>query len=293
MAATSNKLGFLLRASLVTLSYAAVATSPAAAATTIDSSAYGLFVDLNVAAIVGAGIGPVAATAGTAAPAYNNSTTIASVDQSVGLESSLGLTFAQGLSTGLLVSTATSAFPTSPTGDASATVNNLDLSLAATPIIGGPLTLLSFGSSEIVSTSSVEGFGLPSASGFTSIAGLTVSGLALGGLTIDGSLFANPAANFELFDGLGLRIVLNEQLPGGDGVTGAGIATNAIHVVFSNFLLGANLLNGNIIVSHSQAQIAGIAEGVPSVPEPAVWLQLIVGFGAVGVIGRRYRVSAA
>lgn len=127
--------------------------------------------------------------------------------------------------------------------------------------------------------------------GTSSIEGLTLTGSALGGLVIDGNAFANAAPNTELINLLGLRVVLNEQFPSGNGVTTAGIATNALHVSFLNFLLGTSLLNGDIVVAHSQAQISGVAAA--AVPEPAVWLQMIGGFGIVGFFARRRKVLAA
>ncbi len=47
-------------------------------------------------------------------------------------------------------------------------------------------------------------------------------------------------------------------------------------VSFTNILLGTNLLNGNIILGHSQAAISGLAS-VAGVPEPATWLHMILG----------------
>lgn len=208
-----------------------------------------------------------------------------SVNQTLGLGSSAGLTFGQGVKTGVLTLTASSPLPVAPTGTANATVNDLALGLNAQPVIGAPQSLLSIGATTLTSTSSVEGFGTPSATGAATITGLTVSGSALGGLTIDGSLFANAAANTQLLNLLGLRIVLNEQMPSGNGLTSAGIATNAIHIGFTNFLLGLNLLNGDIIVAHSDASITGVSAA--AVPEPATWVQLIAGFAGVGMLARR------
>jgi hypothetical protein len=146
----------------------------------------------------------------------------------------------------------------------------------------------SIGSSKVVSQSAVTGFGFSVATGFTSLAYLTLSGTALGTLTIDGSLYANPVANTVLLKLLGLRIVLNEQIASGDNVTSAGIITNAIDVSFTNFLLGTNLLNGNIIVGHSQTAITEVAP-VAGVPEPATWQQMIAGFSVIGLAARRRR----
>ena len=87
---------------------------------------------------------------------------------------------------------------------------------------------------------------------------------------------------------LGLRVVLSEQIASGDNVTSVGIMINAIDVSFTNFLLGTNRLNGNIIVGHSQAAITGVPP-VAGVPEPATWLQMIAGFSVIGLAARRRR----
>ncbi len=284
MRSDQSKLGFRVKASIVALLCATASAS--ASAVTITSSAYDVLVNLTVLNTATASLGPVGPVSGTAAPAYTYSTTIASLESTLGLGSSLGTAFNQGVQTGVLVTTATSGFTPTPTGDASATVNNLALGLTSKLGLLPAITILDIGSNTVVSRSSVDGIGSPTATGFTSLAGLTLSGTALGALTVDGSLLANPAANTQLLNLLGLRIVLNEQIPSGDGITSAGIITNAIDVSFTNFLLGTNLLNGNIIVGHSQAAIDGVTPMV-GVPEPATWLQFIAGFGVIGLIFRR------
>ena len=279
------------KVALVRRSFAAVLAATLAvpaAAVTVASSAYGLFVNLNVTPAISVGIGPVASVGSTAAPAYNLSNTVLSVNQTLGLGASGLLSFGQGVQTGVIATSATSAFPVTPTGSANATVNNLALGLVATSSVPfvGPLTLLSIGADTLVSDSSVEGFGAPSATGNATITGLTLGGTALGGLTVDGSLFVNPAANTELLNLLGLRIVLNEQIPSGNNVSTAGITTNAIHVAFTNFLLGTNLLNGDIVVADSRASITGVG-AAPGVPEPATWVEMVAGLGLVGLVARR------
>ena len=280
----------LFRVSVAALAAAALAVP--AAAVTVASSAYGLSVSLNVTPAISVSVGPVAPVGSSAAPAYNLTNTVLSVNQTLGLGTSGLLSFGQGVQTGVIDTSAISAFPVTPTGSANATVNNLSLGLVATSSVPfvAPVTLLSIGANTLVSDSSVEGFGAPSATGNATITGLTVSGTALGGLIVNGGLFVNPAANSQLLNLLGLRIVLNEQIPSGNNVSTAGIATNAIHVAFTNFLLGTNLLNGDIIVSHSQASITGVG-AVPGVPEPAVWAQMIAGFALVGAVARRRKTA--
>jgi hypothetical protein len=275
---------------------AGLTAMPARAVTTISSSAYGLSVDLTVGSLITAGIAPVAPVAGVTTPAYSDAGTVLSVDQSLGLGSVLGVIpaltvkFAEGVGTGVITTSASSPFPVTTTGSATATVDNLALGLTSKLGAAPPITLLGIGATVVQSTSSVDG--APSATGFTSLAGLTLTGTALGALTINASLFDNPAPNTILLDLAGISIILNEQIRSGDGVTGAGIITNALHARFTNFLLGSGLLNGDIIVSDSRAAITGQTT-VQMVPEPAVWLELIAGFGAVGVVARRRRTVVA
>jgi hypothetical protein len=72
----------------------------------------------------------------------------------------------------------------------------------------------------------------------------------------------------------------------GDGVTSAGISTNAIDIAFNNFALGTGLANGNIILGHSEA-LASL--GAAAVPEPSSWAMMLLGFAAVGMVLRRRR----
>ncbi len=251
------------------------------AVTSVSSGAYGLGATLDVLNFVGVGVGPIDSVSGSAPGAYSNSATVLSVADTLGL----GIVANQGLNTGVIVSSASSPFPGSPTGTATSTVNNLGTSLSS--LLGS--SFLSLGATTVTSTSSVNGVGSLSAFGSTQIVGLTVTGSALNGLTINGSLYGNPAPNTVLFSLAGLTILLNEQIPSGNGTTSDGIQTNAIDIIFNNFALTggltASLLSGNIIVAHSQADIFGPAT-LP-VPEPATWLELLGGLAIVGSVARR------
>lgn len=260
-------------------------TAPAHAAMVIDSSAYALGATLNAANTVLVNVGPLAATGGSAAPAYSHNAGLATINQNLNLAGFGALTVQQQLHTGIVNSTASSPFPVTPTGTASSTINNLDVGLTTQLTALLPLlTVLNVSADTIMSTSSVSAVGGLSAFGSSTIEGLDISGLslALGGLFLDSSLYVNPNANTVLVDLLGLRIVLNEQTHTGNGTTDIGIATNALRLTFNDFLLGGNLVSGNVIVGHSQASISGYVPPVPAVPEPATWAMLIAGFGLVG-----------
>ena len=84
---------------------------------------------------------------------------------------------------------------------ATATVNNLQLSLSESQLL---TTLLGLNATTIQSFSQANSVGRLDASGSTTIEGLTLYGLLLGGVTIDGSLFVNPAPNTVLLNIAGL-----------------------------------------------------------------------------------------
>lgn len=262
---------------------ASVAANPAQAATTISSSAYDITVNLGLLGLAGVGAGPFSQSSGSGATAYSDSDSFAGANQTLGL-GVLGIVgVRQTLATGLLLTTAQSSLPVQ-SGSARATVNNLSTRLG-TVVLGSFTSLMSINAGEVISRSQVGAVGGANASGFTSIAGLTISGAALGGVVIDGAAFVNPDPNTVLLDVLGLRIVLNEQTPvGAQSATSAGISTNAIRLIFNRFAIGGGLLSGDIIIAHSEAQIG---DAVSAAPEPATWVQMILGFGLIGLVARR------
>ncbi len=266
------------------ISYAAVCAAvmvgagSAHATTSISSSAYGLYVNLSVAGLNPV-LGPLAPAGGMAAPPYDVSNQLASVDETVGL-GALGLTtFSEHLGTSLIKSNARSPFPPTPTGSAKNTVDTFSANLDGTTF-GIPVTLFDIGARTITSSAKVTSLG---AIGSSALEDLTITGTALGGLTIDGSLYAHAAPNTILFDAGGLEIILNEQTPSGDGVTSGGVMVNAIHAIFTDFALGTGLLNGDVIVSHSEAEILGVS----AVPEPGTWAMMLLGVAGIGFSARR------
>lgn len=252
----------------------------AAVAQRASSSAYGLSANEQVSAggvvNANASVGPISQASGAAPPSYDDSNTVASVSQNAALTTGItGVT--QSLQTGILTS---SASGTATGAQATATVNNLQLTESQAGLL---TSLLGLGATTIQSHSEASSLGGLSASGSTTIEGLTLYGLLTGGLTIDASLYVNPAPNTVLLSIAGLSIILNEQSMLGDGINSLGISTNAIDVTFNNFALGTNVLNGNIIVGHSQAMAA--------VPEPASWAMMLLGFAGIGFVARRRRIK--
>lgn len=253
-------------------------------AQTASSSAYGLSVDQTAAVpgTIGASVvvAPVAPSSGSAPPDYNVSNSVASVNGSANLFTAPA-TIGQQVGSGLIT---TSASGTASAAQATATTNDFLYALT------GLSSLLNVSATTIQSFSQANSAGGLDASGSTLIEGLLVSGSLLGGATIDGSLFVNPSPNTILFSGGGIEIILNEQIFGGDGISGTGITTNALRIGFDQALLGTGLVNGDIIVGHTEA-FASVGGAAGAVPEPSTWAMMLLGFGAVGASLRRSKMA--
>lgn len=90
------------------------------------------------------------------------------------------------------------------------------------------------------------------ASGSTSLVNASAGGLLGLGLRVT----ANPAPNTVLLNLLGVRLVLNEQLLGGDGVRTRSLTVNAIHLSINNALLVAiGGLSSDVLISHSEVSL--------------------------------------
>lgn len=243
---------------------------------TFSSSAYGVSADLSVLNLINATVGPLDPTGGVAPGAYTTSNTVLSASDTLGLSLAN-----QHLSTGVLTATSSSGYPAHTSATAKAVVNNLATNLN---LLLGP-ALLNLSANTITSQSSVNAFGLPTAYGSSDIEGLNLSGSALGGLNIVGGVYANAAPNTVLVNLGGLEVVLNQQIHGTNS-----IVTNAIAIEFQNFVLGTGVLNGDVIIGHSQAAFTG---SPIATPEPATWAEMLLGFGVVGVFFRRRRPASA
>jgi hypothetical protein len=264
---------------------------PAAAVTTISTSAFAFSSTVRVASAVGVNVGPLAFTSGTASPAYDNSASVVSLDTNVGLgvvQVGLGqVTAGLGIETGLLTSrsNANGSAPGDTTaGTGRSQVNDLALDLFTRAGILPAITTLGLSADTITSTTSVTLNGDNATLTGTSVfEDLDVSLLGL--LNVDGAANAQFSPNFVLFDGIGLRIVLNEQIIGGNGTTFQSLTTNALRLSFDDFLLGGRLLTGDVIVANSFASILidpVVGPPLPAVPEPGIWAQMIIGFGLAG-----------
>jgi hypothetical protein len=235
-----------------------LAISGSSALAQAASSAYAVGVNQTVTAPnvanVNVSVGPLAATSGSTPPSYNNSATVASVNQTTASNS-------QGTSTG---------------AQATANVQNGAVTIGSN--VAGVPALFNLITSTIDSMSTANAGGV---TGSSSITGASLTGSVFGSTTFASSLFASAAPNTVLFNALGLTITLNEQILSGT----TGITTNAIDISFNNFVVGTGLKNGNIILGHTQASFSPAG----AVPEPSTWAMMLVGFGAIGLAMRRSR----
>lgn len=220
-------------------------TASSLAQTEGNSSAYGVFAELDLVPLLGGGVdidlGPVVPSSGSAPPDYSDSDTALSASLSSGSTGSI-------LSTGVL-STAASSDITNDTTSSNATVNDLNLSIV------GLLPLLTIGAETVSSTAEVSGSCSDetlTATGTTTLEDAGAGGTLGIGLTIS----STPPPNFELLNLLGIRVVLNEQIITGDGVNSRGITVNAIRIDLTNTILSLiGALSGDIIIAQSQAEV--------------------------------------
>ncbi len=230
-----------------------------------SGSAYGESVDLSIKSAfslvtVEATSGPLPSVSGSTPPPFNLSDSLLSVDVNANIQLA-GLIPASSvdiLETGVL-NVATSG-NTSPVADSSASVNDVNLELLGDVLL--PL-ILGLTADEITSTAAAGGScesGL-TASGTSGLVNASLASTLAELVGITGALAANPAPNTVLLDldllGGHLRIVLNEQILSGDGVTSRGITVNAIHITLENLPIAAIItdVSGDVIISQSKAEV--------------------------------------
>ena len=268
----------------------AVIGSGMAHAATLSSDAYAARATVGALNLVSADA-VVGQTSGSTPGAYNNTGTLASVNQSTNIGVSGLATLSDRITAGIADERASSNGTTTATGTITLAAPTVALNSTITlPIIGTTTTtLLGLSADAITSTSTVTNMGgVLTATGLSSIANLQFNGalaplasiVALLGGTLNGSAAAN--STFSLL-GNTVVLTLNEQIRS-SAADMLGIETNALHLSLNGYqLLGGGVLSGDFVLGHSAASISG------AVPEPASSAMMIAGFGLVGAALRGTR----
>lgn len=204
--------------------------------------AFGEEIHLDLQPLLGVGVhvssGPLPVAQGNPSP-FSQQASLASASLSLG-------PYGEVLRTGFLINRVDST--ADGTTSASSTLNALRLSLV-------PLQpLLTLRAAEVRSKAEVHGTcgSALTASGSTALVNASAGGILGLGL----HLAANPAPNTVLLNLLGVRLVLNEQLTGGDGILTRSLTVNAIHLSIHNALLAAiGGLSGDVVISHSEVSL--------------------------------------
>ncbi|HVF61371.1 MAG TPA: choice-of-anchor P family protein [Thermoanaerobaculia bacterium] len=217
---------------------ALVPVPPLAAETTPtgQSDAFGVSVGVQAGPLTVA-VAPTPAVAGTSPPSYDLDDQAASASAS---SPPLG-TF---LTTGVLAVSAASAAPQASDTSAQAVVNDLAVQAATAVQLNATTVRAEAGASGACGTLAASG------STVLENASLTIANPIPTVVT----LASHPAPNTVAFDGLGVRVVLNEQSTSGGG-SAAGITVNAIHVYLDAAVLGGLTVSGDIVVSHAAASV--------------------------------------
>jgi hypothetical protein len=261
------KIRALLVAAGVVVATAILPTASEAIVTSGSSEGFGLSAELSVLNVPLLVIPPTPLSQGTAPAAYNVANTVVSLGVSV--------TGVGSVNTGVLNSSVLSdvdgaAGPRFAYGDSSVD----DLSIGLVPLVTGGnvvnLTATTIASGSI----SVGDYGTFGMLGVSTLENLAISVMG-NQLTIP----VDPAPNTVLFDLLGVRIVLNEQV---ESVSAGNVSqmTNAIHITLDDVAGLGGLVSGDVIIAHS-------ASGMTAVPEPGTFVALGAGLLALAVSRRR------
>ncbi len=230
--------------------------------TDATSTGYGISADLSLL-IADLEVLPQGLAQGAAPGAYDLTSSVVDADLSaVGLAS---------VSAGVLSGRAASDVSGGP-GLGTTTAEGSVTDLGADVVLG---SILDLSAGVIQAEASVSGDYGSLASLGDSI--LTDVDLSILGNTV--TVDANAAPNTVLFDSLGIQVVLNEQIEGGDGVTSRSLEVNAIHIYFDDVAAGLGLLNGDIKIAHAYAEMNAV------VPAPGG----VAALGMCGVLASRRR----
>lgn len=259
-AVSSRFVSFVAAAVLTSV---AVFTPALEAQTKGASSAFGESVNLVV--LPGTGFdtpvvsGPAPQVSGSAPPGYSTSSSVAGSQVSTATTGII-------LGTNAMQVSANSGLPQNENASASAAVDNLGIA------IPGLAPLLTLNATAVRSIASVSGpcGGPLSVSGSSTIVGAALGGSLVGPTPI--IIESAPGPNSVLFDAGGVRVVLNEQFISGNGQQSSSIVVNAIHIYFNAVQSLVGVVNGEIIISQSTAQlqcaVADVAITKTDSPDP-------------------------
>jgi hypothetical protein len=264
------------------LAGASLLSAPSLAATIVASGATATSVNLSAAGVVqaNAAITPVSGTGGAT---YDNVGGVAATNQSWLLVNG-GVTNVYDLLTLGAVTTEASGSTTGlATATGKTTIASANSTLETT-VLGIPAIGLGISTGAItsISTAAVAANGQLVGTNSSTIANLNLTGSLLSGLSLDLAALANAAPNTVAVNLLGLKLVLNEQSDTFVAPNDLLVQTNALHLTLSNYSYGGSILSGEVIIGHSQAEVA-------AVPEPATWGMMLIGFGGIGFAMRRTR----
>jgi uncharacterized repeat protein (TIGR01451 family) len=229
-------------------------------------NAYGEQISLKLQTLLAtlqASSGPLSTVSGDTSP-FNKDASALSLNVALGAYGTV-------LHTGLLLSHTDSASPRQVSSNA--TVHDLGISLV--PVA----PLLTLHADEVRSSAVIGG---TCGSALTATGSSTLVNAGAGGtLGLGLQIGASVPANTVLLNLLGIRIALNEQIVGGDGITSRTISVNAIHVSVQNSLLGPlGKLTSDIVIAHSDAQVVCAPPPPPPPPPPAPKADLGVSLAA-------------
>lgn len=228
-----------------------------------SSTGYGESINLSVLNVVNVNSLEPSGATGTAPAPYSESASTLSVNLPGGI-----------LSTGLLNGEAASNVDGglgSRSASASGSVNELTANI---------VNALLLDATTLGATAQVSG----DYNAFSVTGGSVIEDLDLTALGTDVDVNVDFGPNTVLFDSLGLRIVANEQITTGDGISSRGFEVNALHIFFDDFAAGLNVIDGDIILGHAEAELTAQASPIPL--PAAVWL-LGSGLAAFGISARR------
>ncbi len=219
-----------------------------------DSLGYGMTANLSVL-VASFNVAPQGIASGSAPSAYAQQNSVASANLST-----LGLASIQA---GILEG---SAWSDVDGGMGSRTTSGQGRVAGLNTNVGvGLINILSLSASVIEANAAVSGdFGA-----LQTVGGAQLSDVSLKVLGQSLQVHASAAPNTVLFDALGVRVVLNEQVVTGDGSEFSSIAVTAMRITFNNVLAGLSLLNGEIRIGHASASASAIESNIPIVPAPA------------------------